>query len=49
MLLAEGFHHLRIGLEKELCKLLANQVMTAIPEEAAGFVIGNQNLQRTHR
>jgi hypothetical protein len=53
MLFTEGFHHIGIRLQEELCELLANQVMAAVPKEPASIVVGNQDLksrrgERTH-
>lgn len=46
VLLAEGFHHGRVRLQEEPRQLLANQVLAAVPQETAGFVVSNQDLRR---
>lgn len=43
MLLTEGPRHVGIRLQEELCELLANQVVAAVPQEPAGSVAGHQD------
>lgn len=45
MLLTEGPRHVGIRLQEELCELLANQVVAAVPQEPAGSVAGHQDLR----